>query len=259
MNIRHYLAKFENKKPPDRISLSFESAIKYDAYSVYIEHPTNTQRYLFIGYTNDKIMTLAWNPDQQQFNLPESLNPDELTPASFSGIYYYKAHQLAFSNLNDITWWRETKFRWRAAKDNAKNSAEKYQYRNQRHQIKNKHDVLSEMISLALDHPANESITLVEIMSAVFGRLWLYHDEKERMKNELLLTLEAFVVNGDLIKTVGKKYTVSGKALLTQSKYLEDKQRYVESTRLQSRMFWATLFSSIAAIASAVAAIMALK
>lgn len=259
MNIRHYLAKFEYKKTPDRINLSYESAIKYDAYSVYINHPTNGQRYLFMKYRNDVIETLRWNSDEQQFNLHESLSPDELTPASFSGIYYYKAHQLAFSSLDDITWWRETKFRSQAAKDNAKNSAEKYQYRNQRQQIKNKHDVLSEVIALSFDHPAGEGITIVPIMSAVFGRLWLYHDEKERMKNELHLTLEAFVANGDLFKAVGGKYTVSGKALLTQSKYLEDKQRYVESTRLQSHMFWATLFSSIAAIASAVAAFMALK
>ncbi|CAM3986210.1 MULTISPECIES: hypothetical protein [Rahnella] len=259
MNIRHYLAKFEKKKTPDRITLNYETAIHYDAYSVYITHLDSGQEYLFKGYENNKISVLRWNSEQNIFNIPENLNPDGLVSESFSGIYYYKAHELRFTTLKDLTWWREMKFKLSAIKDNWVSSREKYRYRKQRKEIKNLHDVLSAVISLYLDQKEGGGISHINIMSVVFGKLWFYHDEKDRMRKQLTLTLEAFVINGELTKTHGGNYTVNGRALMTLNKYIEEEQRYVESTKIQKRMVWATVFSFIAAFASAVAAFKALK
>lgn len=259
MNIRNYLVKFDEKKSPDRIILNYETAINHNAYSVYINHPDNNIDYLFIGYNNESIIALMWNNDEQKFNLPQSLNPDELKPESFSGIYYYKAHQLRFTNLKDIVWWREAIFRLSAINNNWKDSREKYRYRRERKDIKNRMDVLSSVVSLYLEEPGDNSVHTVIIMNKVFGRLWLYHDDKERMKKDLNLSLAAFVTNGDLTKGGGNTYTVNGKALLTLAKYSEQEQKYVESTKIQRRMYWATVFSFVAATASAAAAFLGLK
>lgn len=259
MNIRHYLAKFEAKKTPDRIILNYEIAINHNAYSVYITHPVTNINYLFIGYNNNSIIALMWNEEEKTFNLPQSLNPDELKPESFSGIYYYKAHQLRFTNLKDIVWWREANFKLSAINNNWKDSREKYRYRKERKEIKNRMDVLASVVTLYLEQDGDNGIHTVHIMNNVFGALWLYHDDKERMKKDLKLSLSAFVTNGDLIKGVGDNYSVNGKALLTLAKYSEEEHKYVESIRIQKRMFWATVFSFFAASASAAAAFMGIR
>lgn len=259
VDIRKYLSKFENKKTPDRIILNYESAIHHDAYSVYIKHPESGSNHLFVSYENDEVKALLWNESESIFNVPVVLRPDELNSESFSGIFYYKAHELHFSTLKDLTWWRETKFKLSAKKDNWVSSREKYRYRKQRQEIKNLHDVLSVVISLSYEHPDADGVSVIRIMSGVFGRLWLYHDDKDRMQKQLLLTLQAFVQNGELSKKNQQFcYTVNGKAIMTLNKYIEEEQRYVESTKIQKRMLWASIFSFFAASASAAAAFIAL-
>lgn len=120
-------------------------------------------------------------------------------------------------------------------------------------------DVLASVVTLYLEQDGDNGIHTVHIMNNVFGALWLYHDDKERMKKDLKLSLSAFVTNGDLIKGVGDNYSVNGKALLTLAKYSEEEHKYVESIRIQKRMFWATVFSFFAASASAAAAFMGIR
>lgn len=259
MDIRHYLEKFERKKSPNRIVLNYDVAINYDAYSVYIKHPGNGKEYLFASYENDWIKALLWNEKEKIFNIKEELNPNELNSDSFSGVYYYKAHELRFFSLKDLSWWNETKYKVWANKDNWISSREKYRYRKQRKEIKNLHDVLSVVIGLHVAQAGNRGVHLVNVMTGVFGKLWFCHDDKDQMKKKLLLTLDAFVNNGELIKNADGTYAVNGKALMTLHKYNEEEQRYVESTNIQKRMFWATVFSFFAALASAVAAFKALK
>lgn len=259
MDVRSQLEKFESKKAPNRISLVYESAIHYDVYSVYIKHPSNGNEYLFVGYENNLIKALLWNEEEGIFNIEEDLFVDDLNSDSFSGTYYYKAHELRFTSLKNLSWWNEVKFKFLANKDNWVSSREKYRYRKQRQEIKNLHDVLSVVISMHVTTSGGRGLLLIEIMSGVFGRLWFYHDDKEQMKKQLLLTLDAFVDSGELSKNRDKTYTVNGKAIMTLKKYSEEEQRYIESTKIQKRMFWASVFSFIAASASAFAAFKALK
>ena len=259
MNIIKYLEKFNEKRTPDNgsISLLYENAIKYDMYSVYIKDADGVN-YLFKGYVDGVIDALQWNKDKSLFEIESTLRPDKLSEDSFSGIYYYHAHELRFHSLQDLGMWNEFKFRWRADHENKSHSRKKYLYRQQRKEIIDTMLVLNAVVSLYRELDGELTFSEFIIMTAVAGALWIHHDDKSRMQKELRLCLDSLVANGDIVK-IKDGYKPLGKALNTLAEYNRTEQRHQETSLTQTRMFWATLFSAIAAGASAYAAFKGLK
>ncbi|ENA1730214.1 hypothetical protein [Yersinia ruckeri] len=256
MNTQHYLNKFNNKKSPERISLNYENAINYDMYCVYITHPQTGEDYLFKGYENKQIQADKWNNEKSRFDIPIILEPSAFTPDSFTGTYYYKAHQLNFTSLKDIVWRKELLFKFSAIKINGSQSRAKYRYRLQRQTIKNRMHVLDSVIGLHLEQKELGPVPMPLIMNKVYSNLWIYHDDSQKMLKELRLNLNAFVSSGDLRKTDDNNYLPEGKALLTQEKYSDEQTKYIETTKIQQKMLLTAIASCIAAFASVWAAFM---
>ncbi|EDL2368634.1 hypothetical protein CQG84_23845, partial [Salmonella enterica subsp. enterica serovar Typhimurium] len=108
MKVINQLKKFDKKRTPDdgRISLLYENAIKYDMYSVYIKDKNDTE-YLFDCLVDGKIKAFKWDDEERRFHISSCLDISEVTPDSFFGVYYYRAHELRFNSLNDLTFLRE--------------------------------------------------------------------------------------------------------------------------------------------------------
>ena len=74
------------------------------------------------------------------------------------------------------------------------------------------------------------------------------HPYADYQQEKLELYLESLVVSRELNK-INDDYVVTGQAISTIEKYVEDKHRHLEAVALQKRMFWLTVILAIAAIA----------
>ncbi|ALB64048.1 hypothetical protein AFK62_16740 [Cronobacter condimenti 1330] len=256
--VAKYLELFEKKRTPDnnRISLNYEDAINYDMYSVYIKDE-NGDNYLFDRYVGDEIMARKWDVQDGCFCIDSTLNPLLLKADSFSGIYYYHAHELGFKSLNDLGFLKTFKFRRFADSVNKKFSREKYLYRQSKQEITDVMTVLSSVVRIYRERPNDEPFSEVIILSDVIGKLWVYHDDKARLQKELRLCLGSLVENGDLSKTHAG-YRPTGKAINTLASFNKSEQRYHENMRTQRIMVWATGFAALAGLGSMIAAFMTL-
>ena len=258
MSVRSQLKKFNNKKSPAKISLNYESAINYDMYAVYITHPETGGQYIFESYDNGRVQAKKWDDEKGKFDIPVELDPSELNDESFSGTFFYKAHQAEFSSLKDLVCWREWIYKVGAVWENVVHSRAKYRYRMKRQTIKKRMQVLDAVIELYLDNEELTPVPITLIMNKVYSDMWIYHDRTKYMWKELRLSLSAFEASGDVIKQDENNYLPQGKALLTQEKHLDEEKKYSESKRIQVGMLFAAGASFLAALGSAYAAFMAL-
>ncbi|HGV0546478.1 TPA: hypothetical protein ACNB2F_004757 [Escherichia coli] len=258
MKVINQLKKFDKKRTPDdgRISLLYENAIKYDMYSVYIKDKNDTE-YLFDCLVDGKIKAFKWDDEERRFHISSFLDISEVTPDSFFGVYYYRAHELRFNSLNDLTFLRELFFRVKSNYENIKFSREKYIYRQQKKEITDVMFVLSTIIRMYREWDAQTVFSEFSIMTEVAGSLWVYHDDKNRMRKELRLCLNSLVQNGDLVET-SSGFRPTGKALNTISTFNKDEVRYRENLSTQKKMFWATFFAAVGGVGSMIAAIIGL-
>ncbi len=259
MHIIKHLKKFDKKRTPDngRISLLYENAINYDMYSVYIKD-ANGVDYLFNRFIDGEIKALKWEPEERRFQINSILYPKDLTSDSFSGIYYYHAHELRFDSLRNLNKWNELAFRFWSDFENKKLSRQKYIYRQQKKEITDIMSVLDAIVRIYREQDGDLASNEYWIMSAVAGELWIHHQDKDRMQKELRLCLNSLIQNGDIEKT-REGYKPLGKALNTLAEYNRAERRYRETISSQRKMFWATFFSALAAIGSAYAAFKGLK
>ncbi|NDL64327.1 hypothetical protein [Acerihabitans arboris] len=251
MNIRSYLERFEKQKSPNRISLNFENAIKYNMYSVYITAPDTGEQFLFEDYQNDTILAKKWSEEEEVFKDMVQLNPDDYTADSFSGIYYYKAHEAAFSNLRDITFLKVSWYQIKVNLDNWRKARQKHQYRMESHNVKQQMDVLKAVVDLYMQANSDDPIHFVSIMTKLHSSLWFYHDNRNQMKKEVELYLSAFVSNGNLSTTDRSTYKPTGTAILTLQNSFTEQRKYYETKYIQWGMLTTAIFSFIAAAMSA--------
>lgn len=251
MNVRNYLNRFNEKQSPARISLNYDTAINYDMYAVYIVDPATGNECVFESYDGQKVHARYRMDVNGEFDGKVELDPDKLTAESFSGIYFYHAHQAEFKNLRQLHFWEVWKFKWKADRDNKADAREKYQYRKQKQSVRDSMDVLNAVIELHLQNGDPLGVNIIAVMERVHSRLWFSHGDKERMKREMSLWLNAFAESGELKKVDEFRFMPEGRALMTRKRYIDDATKYQETTSIQKRMLWATFFSALAAAASA--------
>jgi len=259
MSLRSHLNEFNRKKSPARFSLNFESAIKYDMYSVYITDPKTNEKYVFESFDNDKIEARKWNENNESFSDVVFISPDTLSRNSFSGVYFYKAHQLVFNNLDELNFFRLLKFRIAVCFANRTDAKEKYNYQKQERKINDSIDVLAAVVEDHLTNGNANGTNLITIMNAVHLQLWLFHKDKERMKREVMLILDGFINSGELTTINKFNFIPSGKAILTLKSSLNESKRYKQNIVIQKSLVWLAIFSFLAAAASAIAAFLQLK
>lgn len=259
MNVIKSLEKFEKKRTPDngKISLMYENAIHYDMYSVYIVDGEGNS-YLFDRYIDGQVIARRWDDNEEMFCIDSVLNPTTLTLNSFSGIYYYHAHEMRFNTLSDLNWFSELSFKVRSDWENRRFSREKYLYRQRKQDITDVMSVLSAAVRIYREQPGENHFSKWLIMNDVAGKLWVYHDDKERMQKDLQMCLDSLVQSGDLIE-FQHTYKPTGKAITTLSDINKEQLRYKANADSQKKMLFATLLSALAALGSAYAAFKGIK
>lgn len=255
MNIRKYLKLFDDKKSPDRISLSYENAIKYDMFSVYISDPETGKSYIFESYTNNSLEVREWNEAESRFIDVVILPINTLKINSFSGVYYFQAHQLPFNSLKDIEKIRRELFKFKAKINNRRMSKRIYEYEQQRLHLTLRMDVLAIVVNKYLLQIDSKPINYVVVMHETMN-LWpfLSFETREQLKKKITLYLEGLVSSGDLQKVNKYEFIPNGKALLTLEKHSIEQERFSKTAKIQNFSLLTAIFAAIAAIVSAYAA-----
>lgn len=259
MDIIKHLKVFTKKRGPKEggISMSYEDAIKYDIYSVYIKDGDG-QEYLFDSFEDGIIRARKWDSEKSIYRIDTTLDPASLTPDSFSGIYFYHTWKYNFRSLHELKRCKVYKFQFRARWGNMKFSREKYLYRQRKQDISDVMGILAALLRLYRSKDGAQPLSEFSIMTEVAGRLWIYHDDRDRMEKDLYLSLESLVENGDVIK-IGSRYKPTGKALNTLANANRDNERYAETASIQKKMLLATFLSAFGAVMSAYAAYKGMK
>lgn len=257
IDVKKYLEMFDKKRTPSHtISLMFDKAIHYDMYSIYIKDE-NGDDYLFDRYVNGEIRARKWDPENGIFQIDSILMPEQLNSNSFSGIYYYHAHELKFTSLNDLSFFKVFKFKRNADYENKKLSREKFLYRQRKQEITDAMTVLTSVVRIYREQQGDRPFSEILIMTDVAGKLWVYHDNQARLRKELGLCLDSLVENGDLSKTP-EGYKPTGKAVNTLANFNKTEQRYKENIRSQQIMILATCFATVGGVGSMIAAFLGL-
>lgn len=246
------LKKFQKKKSPMRISLIYENAIKYDMYSVYIEDESGG-KYLFDSFDGTSIQAFLWDEVNSIFNIKRTLSVDELAGEPFSGTYYYHGHSLDFNKMSDITNIKEIFFRLKSDISNYKLGREKYIYRKTKQELKDSISILSTIIDIHFEKEGDYAVSEHELLDRLFGRLWFYHEDKDKFRKDTKFSLSALVESKDIIATEAG-YKPLGKAKNTIAEFFKTDERHHEIARIQKYMLIATSLSAVAAVASAIAA-----
>lgn len=221
-------------------------------YSVYIEDATG-KNHLFESFDGISIQTLMWNDTDNIFNVKETLLIDDLANEPFSGTYYYHGHTLDFNKISEITKTKEILFRVKSNIANYKFSREKYLYRKKKQELKDSITILSTIIDIHLENKDNYVVSEHELLERLFGHLWFYHDDKDKLKKDTKFSLSALVESKDILFTEAG-YKPLGKAKNTIAEFFKSDERHHEIARIQRYMLYATALSAVAAIASAIAA-----
>lgn len=255
MSIRNYLKLFNNNNSPDRISLSYENALNYDMFSVYVSDPDTNEMYIFHSYTENSLEVRKWNEAEDKFIDVMNIPIKYLKANSFSGVYYYKAHQLPFNSLKDITKIKREIFKLEAKIANSRMNKRIYEYERQRLHIKLRMDVLATVVNKYLLQLDSKPINYLTVMQETMS-LWpfLTFETREQLKKKILLYLEGFVSSGDLKKADEFSFIPNGQALLTLEKHSLEQERFLKTARIQSYSLWTAIFAAIAAAVSAYAA-----
>ncbi|HDX8778003.1 TPA: hypothetical protein RQO08_002929 [Klebsiella oxytoca] len=255
MNIKRYLQLFNDKPSPDRISLRYEDALKNDIFSVYIVEPNTKKNYLFEEYNNDILKVREWNDAENKFTDIVLLPDDSLKEDSFSGVYYFKAHQLPFESLEDITWIKREVFKLRANINNYQMSKNIYEYEQQQLHIKERIDVLGIVVNKYLMQTGSDPVNLLSVLQVAM-KTWpfLSRSTREELKKKINLYLEGFVSSGDLNAVDEYNFVPNGQALLTLERFSLEQDRFLKTARIQNYSLLTAVFAAIAAAVSAYAA-----
>lgn len=251
--VTKWFTVFNDKKSPDRISLSRESMRDADMYSVYIRKDGNDNGYLFVEKDGDKLKVKEWSAARESFYTPAILNLSDITAEQVYGTHYFQGYRIDFTDLNHLERVASRKFLNGIRRDSKKEEKRQAKFNEQERRVEDRMDVLKAIIEL--HRKEGKPCGLPQIATRIHSFLWEKHSRKSEMKRELELVIDSFVLGGELVKSVQGGYLPTGKALTTLGEHATQARRHIEMSRLQARTVWATALAALAAVGSAFAAI----
>jgi hypothetical protein len=246
---------FIQKKTPDRLSLTSEQARFYDLYTVRFFPEENKNYLLESKEGNNGYTVFKWDENGVKSNAVIDINTLNYMPHQIT--HYFKGHILTY---NSITEYIVDKFlkmrRVRLIFLDFKSKTSLYLFYRKKLAISNRMELLNLLIE---DHISSGSgyrgKTKFAILSLNFNMHWILHPDKERLSATINLYLDSFIIGGELIKINNSHYKVTGKALETYAKHIEEEQRHQQSIGQQKKMVYLTIAISLLTLITAISAL----
>lgn len=101
----------------------------------------------------------------------------------------------------------------------------------------------TEILKIILEEHASRSseFNVVSLMVHIHSSKYFNHPDKDAATSLLNLYLESFVESGEIIKTKGINYKLTGKAIVTLEAYENAEEKHAENIRLQKVITFATI------------------
>lgn len=253
--LNRYLPIFIQKKTPDRLSLSSDKAKHYDLYDVRF-FPEADKTYLLDGKENENnYHVLTW--DEQGEKSTKNISIDTLSVIPHQITHYYKGHILTYDSIIDYTIDKLIKIRsLHVLIFNFKNKASLYLFYRKKLVIGNRMELLNLLIDDYINSGENyQGKTKFEILSLSFNMYWILHPDKKILSTTIDLYLDSFVIGGELNIINQGHYKVTGKALDTYTKYIQEEQRHQQSISQQKKMVYLTITISVLTLITAISAL----
>lgn len=240
------LPKLFAKPCPPRISRSGENGKKVNCYAIYVDK--NSSPYFWAEkYENNVISGKLWNEISHLYDIEHSMLLSEFTNYDLNITHYYGLSNISYKNIYNLAWNFITK--WNRRKIRFQNCFENTQQRlfnRQKLVTKTRMELLQFMMEDQLDRE-HKGIDIINLMDGLYSTRLFLHPSADYQQKKLELYLESLVATGELNK-INKEYVVTGKAISTIEKYIEEEDRHSEAVKLQKRMCWLTVILAIAAI-----------
>lgn len=240
------LPKLFAKPCPPRISRSGENGKKVDCYAIYADK--HSSPYFWAEkYENNVISGQLWDANSHSYTGGHSMSLSEFINYDLNITHYYGLSNISYENIYDLAWHFIT--RWNYIKIRFQNCVENTQQRlfnRQKLVTKTRMELLQFMMEDQLDRE-HKGISIMNLMYKLYSTRLSLHPYADYEQEKLKLHLESLVATGELDKT-NENYVVTGKAISTIEKYIEEEDRHSEAVKLQKRMCWLTVILAIAAI-----------
>ena len=201
-----------------------------NCYSVFLfkqEEP-----FLIVETVSDnEIKGSQW--DGKRFSIPRSISFTELREYQLKITHYYGLFTTKYSGLLDFILFGITKYevlKCNIYKIFSKTS--QFVFNKRRLATPDRIDLLR----ILIDHhfkSKGDTFSSIDIMTMIYSLKWILHPEADSQEHKLQLFLDSFVETGEIEKVDETKYHVTGKAIVSLSKYEEEERRHLENIKLQ--------------------------
>lgn len=249
--VQKWFPVFNQKKSPERISLSRTSLRESDMYVVYIREGDDDNGYLFEGMEGNELLVKKYNPAQEAFTTRTRLKITGISPKQVYGTHYYLGYRIDFANLEHLEKINKEKTQDGIREERDLEEQQQRWYNAEERRVNDRMDVLNAVIELYLKDGHHHGLR--KIGERIHTFRWEGHPNYNAIKRDLSLVLESFVQGGELLLDADDGYTPTGKAYATQYEYALQTRRHNENASLQrgtkratSLAAWAAFFSALA-------------
>ncbi|MDM1836697.1 hypothetical protein [Serratia marcescens] len=253
--LNHYISVFVRKKTPDRLSLSSEKSKHYDLYEVRF-HPEEDKNYLLNDVAgNNEVSVFEWDDAGQKKN--KQVHIKHLSTMQHQIIHYYKGHILEYDDIIKYAIDKTIMLRCiRIFISNIVNKTSLYLFYRKKLVIANRMKLLDMLIEDRISSGDNyQGKDKIAILSLHFNQHWILHPDKDRLMKTIQLYLESFISGGEVIVINNFNYKVTGKALETYTKYIQEEQRHQQAIKQQKNMIYLTIVISILTLFTTISAL----
>lgn len=214
--------------------------------------------YILDGCDGSKLHLRKWDDEKRVFSENAELDINLIDDNSISGKCFYRNYEYDFKGIRGISRLNLIGFKLNVLRMIALNKITIINLNRKEFNIKDTMRVLDALLILYKNSSVTSSFSKKNIIDEVFGANWLLHRNRSKIEKDVQLSLESLEINEDIFShknSYGTKlYLPTGKAMLTLNQYYLEERRFKQSQGIQKKMFLATLFSALAAAASAYAA-----
>ncbi|MBN1928031.1 MAG: hypothetical protein JW764_00590 [Chlorobiaceae bacterium] len=234
---KKYIEYALSKKCPVMISRSGEKGKRVNCYSIAIDKE-NQPCYLVKSLVDDELTCLQW--DGNSYSNECKVAFSIIKPKDFRISHYYGLSEVTFFGINDFILGRLFFIEYiKIHLYRILTATNQYVFNKKKLFTKQRIKLLRVLFDLRLE--GEKKFHVFRLMTELYTVKWLNHPDGNSQIQKVEFYLNALVDTGELKKTEGGTYELTGLAIRAIEDYEEQERKHVENVKIQRRMFWLTL------------------
>ncbi len=236
------------KKPcPERIPRTGDKAEKINCYIVAFDN-NNSPFFVALDTSKDGLTGVVWNG--HKFAEEASISWSESEKNDLVISHYYGTAEVTYTSIYRFIWHSITKLIYvKIHSHRLVENIDQYFFNKRKLVTKKRMELLQFMMEDQLNRTHN-GIDVLDLMTKLYSVKWVLHPTRVEQERRLEFYLESLVASKDIEK-INREYVVTGNAIQTIEKYYEEEKKYLETVKLQKKMFYVTVILALMAMIQA--------